>query len=46
MKYAQDVGYVDVVPIGAPQWIEIDNTEELAAAERMIQRNPEGFKIY
>jgi len=45
VKYAQDGGHVGVVPIGEPLWIEIDNPQELAAAEQMIQKDPEGFGV-
>ena len=37
VEYVRDGGVVDFIDIGKPKWIEIDNQEELAVAEKMIK---------
>ncbi len=34
---------VHAIPLGLPRWIEIDNPQELAVAEKMITEDPRGY---
>ncbi len=36
-------GDVKVIDVGEPLWVEIDNPEELRAAERMVAKDPSGY---
>ncbi len=42
-EYVNGSGKIDVVDLGYPHWIEIDNPTELAVAEFMVSRDIDGY---
>lgn len=44
VAYAHGGGTVEVVPIEAPSWIEIDRPQDIRDAEEVMKGDPEGFR--